>query len=92
MTHVIQLPPRQEMAAAALEKLKRGEQLTDAEQRQVILALPRKTRRKHKIRTTPIREEVAALRTMRIPGEGKDVERKARNKSKAVRRRREPKG
>ena len=60
----IQLPPRQEMAAEAKRKLQAGEKLTQEEQRLLILALPRKVRRKHKIRTTPIRLEVAALKSI----------------------------
>jgi hypothetical protein len=58
------IPPRQEMAAEAKRKLQAGEKLTQEEQRLLILALPRKVRRKHKIRTTPIRLEIAALKSM----------------------------
>jgi hypothetical protein len=87
------IPPRQEAAAPVREKMKRGEPLTQEEQRLLILALPRKTRRAHGIRTTNIREELNALVSMADPALEKaagvtPLERgRLRNKAKAARRR-----
>jgi hypothetical protein len=64
------VPPRWSASAEARAKRERGEKLTDGEQRLLIAALPRKTRLKHKIRTTPIKAEIAALRQM---GDGVEV-------------------
>ncbi len=80
------LPPRQQAVIEIREKVKRGEPITQQEQRLLILALPRKVRRTHKIRTPPIRAELDALKTMALPGEAADVKRKAKNKAKAARR------
>lgn len=66
----LQLPPRAEIAADARAKMERGETLTLQEQRLLVLALPRKVRRKHGIRTTPIRAEINAIRAMSEGAEG----------------------
>lgn len=81
----VDLPPRQEIAAPALAKLRKGEQLTPEEQRLIIFSSPRKTRRAHRVKTTDIREVLDAMRVMRVPGTPDEM-RKARNKAKAMRR------
>ena len=86
MDKVVLVPPRQEMAAAARAKVEKGEPLTPEEQRLLILALPRKVRRTHKVRTTSIRAELDALTMMAVPGTPEDDARKARNKAKAHRK------
>jgi hypothetical protein len=64
--HDVTVPPRVALAAEALAKAARGEPLTREEQRLIIWSRSRKWRRANKVRTTPIREELNALMTMKI--------------------------
>ncbi len=60
----VTVPPRWEVSAEARQKVADGKPITQQEQRLLILALPRKTRLKLKIRTTDVRATVNALRQM----------------------------
>lgn len=79
LTHNLKLPPRQAMALPVLAKLQAKEPLTQEDQRLVILALPRKERRRLKVRTTPFRSEIAGLRQFPVVDpEREDAEASAR--------------
>jgi len=82
------LPARTEAAAKAQAKLAAGEKITPAEQRLLVFALPRKTRRANKIKTTDVRETLDALVTMRVQGMPGEDPKRERNRAKAARRRR----
>ena len=76
-------PPRVALAAEAKAKLAKGEPLTQEEHRLMIFALPRKERRRLKIKTTDVRETLDALTMLAVPGEMTTAD---KNKAKAYRR------
>jgi hypothetical protein len=65
-TKVVETPPRIVASAEARAKLQRREKLTKEETNLLILAIPRKERRKLKIHTTVIPSEIKALKTMKV--------------------------